>query len=337
MGGLSLGSEVEASIRSGESLKEPITSDPCRAFAGIFLRARMFAMSNGTNETSSAGLDLSLSVRVDALRVETSGTAKLAAELDRAVSVLQKQVGRLEKAPRLLLDAVSHARELSAKMRGAPDIEPLLSELEEAARAAENRAAARFGTALAAALRERLPNEHELRPMDAGYTYGAIRILPDVASGRVHVEFARRSVLRNLAFDPEVISEAVAKFLGDLEIPPFDPEAFLKSLNAAYLQCIASAGKATGDLVDILTFWNRLVWEIQPESFHREPTAKRFREYPLHRFAHDLCRLRMARRFEVAGRKLELEVAVHDRAYGKSLWVPDEKNSGTYFQAIGLR
>ncbi|MBI4860000.1 MAG: hypothetical protein HY815_07015 [Candidatus Riflebacteria bacterium] len=294
-------------------------------------------MPDETDQPAPPGAHRSTIERLETLRVETSRAAKLAAELDRAVATLAKQVPRLEAAPRQVLDSVKHLRDLASKVAGAPNVEPALDGLEEAARAAEGRAAARFGTALAATLARLLPEGPELKPTDNGFACGAIRIVIDAAAGRAQVEFARRTVLRGLALDPEAVGEATARFLGDLEIPPFDPDVFLRHLSAAYALGVTAANRAPGELVDILAFFGHLAWEMQSEGFRRDPSAKRFKDYPLFRFAHDLARLRASRRFEVGGRKLELEVAVHDRAYGRSLWVPDEKGGGSYFQAIGLR
>lgn len=274
---------------------------------------------------------------LDVLRAEISRQAKATAEMDRAVAALAKQAARLDAAPRVVLDTLARVRELAAKTPGAPDLEPALAALDTSARAALDRAAARFGTALASALKDTLKSDLELRPMDSGYAYGAIRIRTDGAAGRLHVEYARQTVLKNVEPDPATVATAVATVLGDLEKPPFDPDVFLSRLNAAYRHSLVTTGKEAGELVDILVFWSHMAWEMQPEGFRREPASRRFRDYALHRFAHDLHRLREARRFEVEGRKLELEVAVHDRAYGKSLWVPEERTGGCYYQAIGLR
>lgn len=277
------------------------------------------------------------SANIPAFRAEVSRIAKLALELERACGALAKHAGRLEQAPRLVLDAVARIRELGAKVSGTSDPEVFLAPLESGARAAQDRAAARFGTALAATLHEKRPHAPELRPMDDGYACGAIRVHVDTGAGRVHVDYARQSVLRNLAYDPDAVGQSVADFLAELEKPAFSPDAFLAHLATAYRIALAAGGKAPGELVDILSFHGHLAWVVQPETFRREPTAKRFRDYALFRFAHDLHRLRAARRFEIEGHKLELEVAVHDRAYGKSLWVPDDRGSGSYYQAIGLR
>lgn len=272
-----------------------------------------------------------------AFRAEVARIAKLAADLEKAVDALAKQIDRLEKAPRLVLDLVARIRELASQVSGTPDPAVFLEPLEARARAAQDRAAARFGTELAATLREKLGEGHELRPTDDGFACSAIRIKVDAGAGRVHVDYARQSVLKNLKQDPEVVGWAVAEFLAGLEKTAFDPDAFLAQLAAAYRLGLAAAGKQPGELVDILAFHGHLTWVMQPDTFRREPTAKRFRDYPLYRFAHDLHLLRAARRFEVEGQKLELEVAVHDRAYGKSLWVPDDRGAGSYYQAIGLR
>lgn len=270
-------------------------------------------------------------------RGEVARIAKHAAEMDRAAAALAKAAERLEQAPRLVLDAAARVRELALQASALPDPAPLVEALEARARAAVDRAAARFGTALAAGLREKLPDLPELKATDEGYQSGAIRVRVDSGVGRVHVEYARLTVVKNVAYDPEAVAATISVFLSELALPPFIPETFLARLQAAYTLALAASGKAPGELVDVLGFHGHLAWVAQPDAFRREPTAKRFRDYPLHRFAHDLHRLRSLRRFEIGGKKLELEVAVHDRAYGKSLWVPDDRGSGSYYQAIGLR
>lgn len=271
------------------------------------------------------------------LRAETSRRAKALAELDRSLAALARSAAKLDAAPHPVLDGIRRARELVPKAAGAPELEPALADLEASARAALERAATRFGTALAAALREHVPGAGELKPTDSGFAFGAARLVVDGAAGRVHLEYARLPVVKNVAMDPEAVAKAVAEFLAGLDKPPFEPGAFLEAVRGAYTLALAAASKAPGELVDILAFHGHLAWQLQPDGFRREPTARRFRDYPLVRFAHDLARLRAARQFEVSGKRLELEVAVHDRAYGKSLWVPEEKSGGSYYQAIALR
>ncbi len=273
--------------------------------------------------------------RLEAARAEVARAAKSLAELDKALALLARQAARLEASPLGTLEAAQKAREWIAKAGVGGGLDDLAAEIEEQARGAAERASRRFGTVLAAALKERLGETHELRALDSGFVYGAMRILPD--AGRVRIEYARQTVLKNLAADADAVANAVAKVLAELDKPALDPELYLRHLHLAYQQCVSRSGKQAGEMVDILDFWGYLTWELQPDAFRREPTSRRFRDYPLHRFSHDLARLRAARRFEHAGKRLELQTAVHDRAYGKSLWVPEERGAGAYYQSIAFR
>jgi hypothetical protein len=297
-------------------------------------------MSEDTSTTKIDGLPVpeaaaepALPERLEAARAGLTRRARQSAALEKAFAVLVRQTARLEHSPREVLEAVAAVRLLAAEA----GLEPLLVEIEALARAAVERSRLKFGTALAAALAQRLPEGPELRPLDSGYDYGAVRILPDPASGRVALEYARLPVIKNLGADPETVAGGVAKLVHELDEPPLEPEFFLARMHAAYVQCAAHAGKSPGETVDLLDFWRRLAIEMQPEAFRRDPSARRFRDYPMHRFAHDLWRLRQARKFEHAGKRLELQTAVHDRAYGKSLWVPGEKTGGAFYQAIAFR
>ncbi len=275
--------------------------------------------------------------RLAALRGGLKRQSRALAAFEKALGTLIQRNERLHKAPREVLEALEAVRAAIEGQEATEDPGDLMDEIEQEAKASLDEARRRFGTELAAALKEKLDDRHELRPLEESYEYGTVRIVTEESSGHTRLEYARVPVVKKLGSDPEAVATAIAKLFEDLESADFDPGVFLEQCLAAYHHTASSQGRQLGESVDILLFWSSLVLERQSSSFRRTPTQRSFKDYPIYRFVYDLCRLRAARRFEVDGRKLELEMAVHDRAYGKSIWIPAERSGGSFYQGIAFR
>ena len=230
-------------------------------------------------------------------------------------------------------ELVAAARSLSAALDKArlSDVEAALRAELALQQAALEPARARYRTAfgrdLAAAL---APLGLQLTGQYPAFQAGVFTLNVDAERDRALIGFGPDEVARERP-TPARLAAAVQAFRSAQLEGPFEPDAWLGQLLAAWRRAVRNAPRPIADgrapILDVLVELN---FVAQGEAFRADPSARAFQPVTRHAFAWSLHRLRAARRMAVEGRRLVLHTAVYDdtRARRDHLWVPDDERGG---------